>query len=805
MNKSVRTPTRGGLCTLLACIIIGSIAVWMASLLLAVTSPAFIAMNDVSMYGIPMRSSQLLYENVYPESIGTIGTDKTLINEFEYPCEDFSLYACGQWHANMKNYADNNPDSFSTVQKKAVGLYSNVITNTTPPNSVLRRFYDSCTRTRSDTISWGINSQIYVDLIDTIRDSPWNKDTMATVMGKMAALGMDLPFSVVPIRSPIDRTRGGWTLLIKQAGMIGGGDFESKRSSIHQFDPAPWSYYSAQLSELSSLYESDSDGHTPNEANKKGTVTLLAMRETAKIFMHQTSRTCWVRSEDDSYLWGEYFGNPSCYDRDNNPRTLYDQRVAVSEEQQDAGVTIDNSMGEIFNWELFVNQIDPDAWAKIVNVWVPQGLHWLKTVSHYKFHSVASWRTYLESSVRYAIYRHYVAAIRSARDDIAGEVGILSPIIAQQKSDISHQFNKQWVPHLLIGSHGTVPLSRPGSNNIDFMSRSLCVDMTFLHLQYLAEIQLMNDMGYGDRAVRDGFTNVFDSVRSTMRMLVTSGGGMAWTQAVRSFFALKLDKLAIVFSGSDDFELSSVDESLLFDQIVSASEGFVQNALVIRRFYIKRIWELNTPRSLQLPVFNVPAYYDRLTNTFVVSSNMFFWPLYTVDQGDRSSLYGRSAHAIAQALAYMFTESGRATKEDGSIMDRAYWLQSIHTLDRASFLSTQTCLIDMFQRNIQINDDPSTVEDMVASNIALRVAYNAFRGDKSPDQTIPGARQFFISLAQSQCLRIGDSAIGLQKTKSIEDFYAFYITLPLANLHEWAQLYLCDDAYRALGSCDFFA
>ena len=774
-------------CVCLVCMFV--LAVWGVSFLFAVTGHNYELLGEAALYGIPASEVMSLYDVADVDQIGEPRVNDALVDELQNPCDDFALYSCGTWHGNMKEYSAANPESFSATQKKTVGLFAAVITNQSDADSPLYDFYRACTATSSNLIMWGMYSSVYVKLVEDIRSLPWSRDTLSSLLGRMAALGMDIPISVTPIRNPFDHDRGGWTLQVMQAGIIGGGAFDSQASKKHRFDPAPWNYYVQDLALLRSLYVEDVENFSDMERNRYADSTLTFMRDMSRVYLKETSRTCWKRtSNTDAFLWGDYFLNEKCYQTDNLPRTAFDEDEEASPPQFHA-----------FNWRLFVEQIDKSAWSRVVNVWFPQGTEWMNTVLNVKFSNRDNWRRYLESSVRYSVYRHYFAA---------GErkVGILSPIV-----DVSPQWTaegalsdrtRQWVPPLLYDVQGTAPLWQNGINVVRRLSNEFCVDMTFVHMQWLAELKLRDALGYGDTA---DFSSLIGELVLAMQDLVVHGGA-SWTQSTRAFFVDKLNKLQVVFSGAPaDSELHTDIEE--YARITSLeSESFVHNVLAVRKAYIAKRWRMDAPAPLELPVFDMDAYYDQTTNSLIVSSSVFSWPLYAKRSSEGApEMYGRFFGSVTRALAQVLTSRGRSTTPQGCILDPTYWISSTRVLDRASFTSNQHCIADQVAERTQIDARLARIaDDMVANNIALRVAYHALTTDeriKDKGLTHQVIKRFFLSWAQTQCMKIGDVPSRYQLPVTVEDLHTYYITLPLRNLNEWRVLYQCDQVEP---TCDFF-
>jgi len=455
---------------------------------------------------------------------------------------------------------------------------------------------------------------------------------------------------------------------------------------------------------------------------------------------------------------------------------------------------------------LFVEQIDPLAWSKVVNVWTPQGTRWLKTIADHSFLPAESWRTYLESSVRFAIFRHYVVSTRRVAVSDKLACGILSPVIALGAT--------QWVPPLLKDSHGVAPIHEIGLNRVSFLSKSFCADMAFVYLQPLVEIQLMNDMGYDNKSKVDGFLeNVLDSMASLKNLI--DQDGQSWTQSTRTLFSRKLIRLHISFSGIHgfDFEESSREMEHLYKNISSTAGAFVANVLVVRRQRIARTWQMEPEGDpVSVPVLNTDAKYLRTSNTLVISSSMFFWPHYQPQSAAAGykplmEMFGNFFGVISRSLAHIIDESGRTTKEDGSLLPYGYWDESTRALDQASFAANRNCLREMIAPGD--STDSSLLDDMVTENIALRVSHNALFMDNvlkgvlltRPEMT----RAFFVAWAQTQCMRIGDLPLSYSDASSAEKLHRYHITLPLENIEGWASAYGCDvDGEAAKGMCDFF-
>jgi predicted metalloendopeptidase len=233
----------------------------------------------------------------------------------------------------------------------------------------------------------------------------------------------------------------------------------------------------------------------------------------------------------------------------------------------------------------------------------------------------------------------------------------------------------------------------------------------------------------------------------------------------------------------------------------------VHNVLAVRRTYIAKRWRMEAPAPLELPVFDMDAYYDQTTNSLIVSSSVFSWPLYAPRsaEGAPAEMYGRLFGAVTRALAQVLTSRGRSTAPTGCILDPTYWISSTRVLDRASFTSNQHCIADQVTEHTHVDTRLSHVADeMVANNIALRVAYHALTTDKRIKEkglTHQVIKRFFLSWAQTQCLKIGDVSSRYQSAGTVEDLQMYYITLPLRNLNEWRVLYQCD---QVAPTCDFF-
>ena len=158
------------------------------------------------------------------------------------PCEDFVSYACGRWIEASEKYRREHPTSFSLAQRNAVGLVSGIIAlekSRTWSPSPLARFHSACTRTRADPRSWGVRSVLYQSLLSDIETFPLNAHTLAELLGRLNAFGMDTPLGVLPMADPTNTQTGGWVLAVAQAGIIGGGDFESETSALFQHRGSP--------------------------------------------------------------------------------------------------------------------------------------------------------------------------------------------------------------------------------------------------------------------------------------------------------------------------------------------------------------------------------------------------------------------------------------------------------------------------------------------------------------------------------------------------------------------------------------
>jgi len=301
-------------------------------------------------------------------------------------------------------------------------------------------------------------------------------------------------------------------------------------------------------------------------------------------------------------------------------------------------------------------------------------------------------------------------------------------------------------------------------------------------MQPLLESLLMKTYDYS--AQIESLSSIFRSAVDAAKQLLTSSRYF-WTKDTQLFLDEKLSALTLSFSGLQQFDF---DEDITRSSGMSA--GFIDNMLAARWLYVRREWLMNAEidYALQIPAFDVDAFYDLTKNSIVISSSIFYYPYFMVatDATTTVDMYGRILDVLAPAIAQAISPDGRRLSSDGSILDPLFWLESARAMDTARFAGHENCLRLVYSSFItKPIGTPKELQTLAVENMALYIAYNTMIYLQ-----MNNSKEFFLSWAQTRCLALSNN-LDRYKKSSLAKMQEYSINIPLSKLPIWNDLYAC--------------
>lgn len=734
--------------------------------------------------------------------------DVSMMNPKADPCQDPVDYWCGDWIAETGAYRKSHPVSFSLAQQHAVQSVATILAIEKERSwdaSPIARFHEGCTRTRINSETWGKGSTIFTELLNDIKTLKWNGNTMAELFGRLAAVGASIPLDMMPMPNPTDTINGGWVIQTLPGGIISSEGASS--GYIHS-------------STFSSMWRHALDAHNSMaKINSKMGSALRVIRMLDSTYQTSTRRSCWQErqaTDGEQTSWASYFQDRDCWSHD-----LWN-------------ITDLQSLGySNFNWTVFFYHMTGSS--EIPNasfVWLPLGSSWVSTVTNPNSFPVEDWRSYLETSLRWAS-GEYMASADPATTGVTSVIAhstrsrgwSTSSLGIQKRLSRRKHWDMELRPLKRTGAQKWVqtPITsgqRAAKNGVEMFSSELCTELSFVHLQHMFEHYYIEALGLNSAETRLEISGLLRAGVSEFTRLIRSETP-SWTEPTRQFFIRKLDSLLIAI-GSPPYQMLETANFTrqLFDDafpaISEAPESLVQNMFIVRRKRLADAWALSSvPRRgtpvEDMPTYEINAYYDPTLNTVTLLAAILQPPFYSRNIVDRELLYSRILAIICHELGHSVDPNGRVTDWSGSIMPAGFWTQASKALDRQAFRETEECLIDLYDNAVSSNGNRDngahTLGENMADTIGLRIGLNTMLASMPEAKESREMQQkFYGGWAQMWCNRLSGSQELDALTNDVHSLHEFRIAVPLSNMPEYSDAFQCQEGSRMRRdhTCEFF-
>lgn len=228
-------------------------------------------------------------------------------------------------------------------------------------------------------------------------------------------------------------------------------------------------------------------------------------------------------------------------------------------------------------------------------------------------------------------------------------------------------------------------------------------------------------------------------------------------------------------------------------------ESYIESILSIRKYHIEKNYrffiqhvnyaaEVNADSLFEGLVSNANAYYQHQFNTVMLTSGLLQPPVFSVSY-DRVSLYSRFGVLIAHELSHSIDEIG-------VLFDTTGTYNPILTEDGLNLYKEKTkCFIKQYSiltENGNIHDGKKTLNENIADNAAIKIAFVAFMESGDSPPTKEEQQQFFVSYSQLYCESISKNQEQFLITHRSHSINSLRVNNIVNQLFEFYDLWNCN-------------
>jgi predicted metalloendopeptidase len=619
--------------------------------------------------------------------------DGTLQDPTINQCRDFFEFSCGKF--NHDEYNKGKDSTFNYIHEMAAktmrDITTQIVSSVPPDQSKISAFHHACMHHNSDE---NLQDSITFQHLLTAAEQSIKKYTDLPVMwGKLQLFDTILPIELTFEMDPFDSRR--LIPMIKQSGLFDDPDLIA------------------------------SDDHLNDVAKR---LELLYQKPIA---LEWAKQIVSIEKALKSIFYENKAGNLVTYlESYNGKDDIINDWVSYFIDFR-------------FNITLFIESSNPtiagrNPWMELIRerpLWCYHTSYFDRLADVIKRFSVSTWSVY----TKHAILFHL---------DNGNNAPQLDPEVHYAyHRQYDHRYSLPWrKPRQFLIRH-----FESTTNTTQFKT---CVGLTEAYLPVVLDNYYISS--YLSEEVRSRALSIAENIKQTYIGVLRDTDAFSYLPvADKRAFLEKVNSVRIQIGIP---RVWPIDRS----ELIVDSESYIESVLSIRKYHVEKSYrffvehasyntEINEDTLFDGLVSNANAYYQHQMNAVTLTAGMLQPPVFST-LFDKVSLYSRFGMIIAHELSHSIDNIGVLFDVTGTYNP---WLSP-----EGSELYRQrlSCFVDSYTVTTpqgNSHDGRKTLNENIADNCAIRIAYNAFLNDVhrtgNKKVTVDQQKNFFVSYSQLYC------------------------------------------------------